>query len=452
MKRRILHSFLSLSIALFGFANLQAQSVEIFVNPSTSQNIVTGNAAYHIGEAVYLGSEVGATNFLTAGAAINHIEISVSVPGTPTSFGTFNVYLKEVTTTTLAAGTFNKTGYTQVFSGTIDLMNAGWFPIELTTPFIRTSGTKNLQILFERLDGVARTAPVTYDASVGNTTSSAAVTTRRYNGATLPVVGTTAMTTSAFRPAIRFAHVNATDAAISDLVLPASSCYSAPQNLGVVVSNVGSTTSFGVGAASVALTITGANTYSTTLTNTTSIAPGGTETITFPAISLANLGTNNIQAVVAFAGDGSTSNDTLRSTLTTTGTTSTFPVVESADTPLAHFQYVQTLSGNNAWALQTGSLANAATATTTDSLAPHGGNSFYVFDSYNVQSSDAILYSECLSLPAAGPSGNNYYVSFWMSHDTAYSTAPNVFLDSIYLVISTDKGSNLDKTCRIPKK
>ena len=142
MNRKILHNLLRLSTASFlllFMGNIQAQSVEIFSNPSSSQNIVTGNSNYHVGEVIYLDGEIGATNFLTAAAAINHIEISVNTPGAPTSFGNFAIYLKEVpaATTTFAAGVYNKTGYTQVYSGTIDLTAVGWFSIELTTPFTR---------------------------------------------------------------------------------------------------------------------------------------------------------------------------------------------------------------------------------------------------------------------------------------------------------------------------
>ncbi len=441
MKKKILHNFLrlfSLGFFLFLYADANSQSVEISTSPSTSQNIVTGNSGYHVGEIIYSETEVGAANFITAGTAINHIEFSVNAPGTPTSFGNFSVYLKNIpsTTNTFAAGTYDKTGYTQVYTGTVDLTAAGWFGIDLTTTFVRTAGS-NLQVMFERLDGISRTVPVTYDATVGITNA-----TRRLNATAAPVVGTTQLTgLSAFRPFIRFAHVNATDASIASFIQPASSCFTSPQSIGVVVNNEGTSTTIAAGAASVALTISGANSYTTTLTNTTAISPGGNETMNFSGINLPNAGANLIQAVVTFAGDGSATNDTLRTVLTTTTTITTFPAIEGAEnTPLDYFSYVKTLSGVNAWGLQTGKLDNVATTTpTTDSLAPHGGNKFYLFDSYNIVNSDAILHSNCFSLPPSGTS-NNYYVSFWMSHDTAYSTAPNIFLDSIYLVISTDKG------------
>ncbi len=440
MKKKILHNFFRLfSVCFFlvAYINANSQSVEISTSPSTSQNIVTGNSGYHVGEIIYSETEIGAANFITAGTAINHIEISVNAPGTPTSFGNFSVYLKNIpsTTNTFAAGTYDKTGYTQVYTGTVDLAAAGWFGIDLTTTFIRTAGS-NLQVMFERLDGVPRTAPVTFDAAVGITNA-----TRRLNATAAPVAGTTQLTSlSAFRPFIRFAHVNATDASIANLTVPASSCFSSPQSIGVLVNNEGTTTTIAAGAASIALTISGANSYTTTLTNTTAISPGGNETMNFSGINLPNTGANIIQAVVTFAGDGNSTNDTLRTVLTTTTTTSTFPALEGAEnTPLDYFSYVKTLLGNNAWGIQTGKLDNPATSITTDSLAPHSGNKFYLFDSYNVASSDAILHSNCLSFPPLGTS-NNFYVSFWMSHDTAYSTAPNIFLDSIYLVISTDKG------------
>ena len=444
MNRKILHNLLrpfALILLVLSFSKTHAQSVDITGNASASVNIVTGSSNYHVSECIYLESEIG-SNFLTSATAINQISVNFSnaypLP-VPSSFGNFAVYMKEVpsTVTTFTAGPYNKTGYTQVYSGTINVTAVDWFSIDLTTPFVRSAGN-NLSVMFERLDGVIRSVGSTLVSANGNSVSATATTTRRYNAASMPVIGSTSLTPSAFRAALRLSHVNATDAAVSDFVLPASSCYTAAQNIGVVISNIGSGTTFGVGAASVALTISGANTYSTTLTNSTAIAPGSSETINFPGISLANLGVNNIQAVVAFTGDPNAANDTLRTTLTTTTTNSTFPAVEGAENnPLDYFSFVKTLSGANAWGL-TGTLSNAATAITTDSLAPHSGNKFYIFDSYNIASSDDILHSNCLSLPPI-PTGS-YYVSFWMSHDTAYSTAPNIFLDSIYLVISIDKG------------
>ena len=243
MNKRNLHSFLRLFTVGLLFVSFsqgaKAQTAEIIVNASSSQNIVTGNLAYHVSEAIYLSTEIGATNFRNAATAINRIEISVAAPlGTPTSFGNFNIYLKEVDDTTLAAGSYNKTGYTQVFTGSIDITAAGWFGINLTTPFVRTNGT-NLQIMFERLDGVARTAPFTYYASVGTTTSSAAVTTRRYNGATAPVVGTTSLTTSAFRPFIGLFMAMPRMLNYITFYCLQPSCFATNQNVNVVIKNVG---------------------------------------------------------------------------------------------------------------------------------------------------------------------------------------------------------------------
>ena len=445
MKRKILHNFLRLLVfgfITFPFGKVRAQTVDILGNPGTSQNIITGSNAYHLSECIYLESEIGATNFLTAATAINHIEVNVNTAQplpVPDSFGLFAVYMKEVpaATTTFVAGVYNKTGYTLVYSGSLKLTATDWKGIDLQTPFMRTSGN-NLSVMFERLDGVARTTPVTFASASGNANSPTATSTRRYNNTTLPVIGTTSLATSTFRAAIRLAHTNPIDAGITNFVSPASSCFTSAQNIGVTISNLGTTATFAAGTASVALTISGANTYTATVTNTTALSPGGFETVNFAGINLPNIGANVIRAVVTYSGDPNPANDTLFSGLSNTTTTTIFPAMEGAEnTPFDYFQYLKIVNGTQAWGLQTGKIKNT---NLTDSLAPHGGNRFYIFDSYNVQNSDVILHSNCLSLPPAG-GNNNFYVSFWMSHDTSYSNGANTFLDSMYLVISTDKGA-----------
>ena len=62
------------------------------------------------------------------------------------------------------------------------------------------------------------------------------------------------------------------------------------------------------------------------------------------------------------------------------------------------------------------------------------GSNFFLFDSYNyLAGTVSRLYSNCIDLPASQLAK----VSFYMSHDSLFSTS----LDSIYVAVSTDKGA-----------
>ena len=90
------------------------------------------------------------------------------------------------------------------------------------------------------------------------------------------------------------------------------------------------------------------------------------------------------------------------------------------------------------WTVRSGKYKNADLK---DSLAPHSGNSFYLFDAWSGASSAGTreaLISNCLQLPA---SGDVTTVGFWMSHDTSYTANPlGTSYDSLYFIVSTDKG------------
>lgn len=436
MNRKILQnlfSFLLFGSFTFFSQNVNSQAVaEIGAYPGSSANVVTGSAAFHASESIFLSSEVGATNFLTTASAINRIEFNVIQVGSPTLFNNYTVYLKEVpgATTTLAAGAYNLTGYTQVYSGSITFAATGWSGIDLTTPFVRTVGTNNVQVLITRTDGTTRTGYI-YLAARGNAVDSSALTTRRYNGSTAPVAGTTSLTPSFFRLGIRLINKAANDAALATVSTPSSSCHSTV-NIPVTIQNYG-TAPIAAGAASVTLSLSGANVSSTIQTNSTAIAPGATGIVTFTGVNASLPGIDSVMAVVAYAGDVNALNDTIKSTFLTTSTTSTFPVTESAeDTPLAYFSYLKLITGSQAWALNSGKYKNVDFP---DSLAPHSGNNFYYFDSWNIQVANGILYSNCFSFPPVA-TGNVYNIKFWMSHDTSFNTS----LDSMFVVVSADKG------------
>src|ERR1700754_4636440 len=103
--RKFYLSFLSLLIV---FAST-AQSVDI-LNPiyGTSGNAPMGTANYAASESIYTETEIGASNFTTAGAAINRVAFNVAALGSPTAFGSVKIYMKDVAagTTTFTAGTY----------------------------------------------------------------------------------------------------------------------------------------------------------------------------------------------------------------------------------------------------------------------------------------------------------------------------------------------------------
>lgn len=445
MQRKNLHlllRFLLVGLVTFTFQTrgIAQTTVEISSNPGFSQNIVTGAAAYHVGEELYLSSEIGDSMFTDPIEDINRIEFNVNTVGDPYSFGLFNVYLKEVTDNTLSAGTFSTTGYTLVYSGYLDAAITGWVGVDLTTTFNRTPGT-NLQVLVTRLDASVPTTPTTWNASRGNGTSATAIMTRRYNGAAYPIEGTTALTTSAYRPAIRFQHVWPLDAALTDMILPQASCFNGPDSVSIELTDAGSTDPIYTYQAQITLTIRGANPYIGTRTNQHSLGAGQSGLVTFESINFSNPGIDTLTAIVDLSNAYYSGNDTI-TRIFVTKTLTTFPQVEGFETasvPLLPFKvskdYFTTYYPSLIWRQQVGPYDSAASQNPTRRLAPHSGNAYYLFDAYNYSpgGEDIILYSPCMTLPAATQPN----LSFYMSHDTLFQSAG--YRDSIYIVVSTDK-------------
>ncbi len=445
MYKKILHKFLALLISGVALTStsLVAQTVEIASYPGTSGNIVTGSSNYHISESIFLASEIGTSNFTTTGTAIDRLEFNTLTVGAPTSFSNYKVYMQEVPSTisTFVTGTYSTTGYTLVYSGSIDFPATGWSGINLSTPFTRLSGTSNLQVLIERLDGVAHTGYL-FASARGNKSGvagdSALSTTRRYNLTTAPVQPQS-LTVSTFRLAIRFIHRSSNDAALTGLTLPTFASCRTQLDLPVVITNAG-TAPLGIGAASVSLTLSGANSYTGTQTNTTQIDGGFTGTVNFGPLNIPNPGITNIVAIVSVLGDGNQANDTIRGSFTNLNTITNYPAVEDVDDTLPLFANIRTLVGaRNLWGLSAGYSNPDMVAALLDSLKPQNGDGFFLFDAWSGTSSvgfRGIVHSRCLSLPPT-TAGFEYDINFWMSHDTLYSTS----LDSIYLVLSLDKGA-----------
>jgi len=451
MKKQLLFLFM-LAISYTGWA--QTVSVADAGSAGSSGNVITGASTYHAVEAIYLDAEIGASNFIGAGNAIQSIKFACNNTSTgamPASIPGYSIYMKNVpaTSTIFTTGTYSLTGYTLVFSGSLNVQSAGAqysflfdASATLTTPFARTAGT-NLQVLVIRNSGAGATG-YAWDCSNGNSAAgNAALTSRRYNGTVVPAENSTSLATSAFRPAIQLIRPIATDATVTvdGATLPTASCFSTPQTVIAYLKNSGTST-IAIGGASVKIDVTGANTYTTTVNNTGALAANASEMIIFSGINLNNAGVNNFKIYSTMAGDGNATNDTAAFTITTTATYNTYPVNTSAETNNLVFQYLKTLNVSNHWTLNSAITASATgafkNADLTDSIYPHSGKGFYVWDSYSGASSAghrAVLYAGCFSFSSPAS------ISFWMTNDNSLST----FLDSIYVVYSSDKGQTWNR-------
>lgn len=291
MKKKLLMPFMLIAIA-FTPKKIFSQTVQITNNQSQSGNIVIGLSNYHVSEYIYKESEIGASNFTTAPTAINHIDFNVFAVGSNTTINNYNIYFKEapLSETAFPNGVYDTTGYTKVFSGTFVAASTGWAGVDLTTPFIRAAGN-NLKVLIERLDGITHGA-YSFNASLGNDSSTAVASSRRVNLATLPVSGSTVLTGSTFRAQVQLRHIYPNDAAINTVYtlgkLPIP--FASPHIISTSIVNNGSNTLTNL---DVSLDITGANTFSNTKT-IASLAPGAAASVSFDAFSPAAAGFNNV--------------------------------------------------------------------------------------------------------------------------------------------------------------
>jgi hypothetical protein len=272
---------------------------------------------------------------------------------------------------------------------------------------------------------------------MGNNTSSTALSSRRYNG-NASITTNTVLNSTLFRPAIQFIRPFPTDAQAVGIINPVSSCFNTNQTIKVAIKNNGTTT-IAAGAASVNLSITGANTSITTSTNASIIPVDSTALIVFNGINLNTAGLNQETAIVNVVSDGYRKNDTATSNVTTATSLSVLPQTEDVEGQFDVFAYLKAVVGTNAWTVlsfisNTGAFNNGWNL---DSLTtrPNGtGADFFIFDSYDAAPGTVSrLFSNCITLPSTGASR----VSFWMSHDSAFASN----LDSMYVAVSNNKGA-----------
>lgn len=267
------------------------QVVEIVANPSTSANVVFGTNLYAVNESIYTEAEIGATNFTSAGSAIDQVAYSVSTLGINPTFSNVNIWMKEVplTTTSFTEGTYSTAGYTLVFTGSVTAAIVDWIPITLTTPFQRTAGT-NLQVMVERTDAVAHTGYV-YRSAGGNNESSLTNSSRRYNAAG-QISASTVLSVSTFRPQIRLQHVYANDAMVKEIYslgkLPIP--FGTPH---VIKANIINNSTNALTNIPVTLTIMGANDFTNMQTIPSLAAGTGTE-VSFAEFAPVAVGSDSI--------------------------------------------------------------------------------------------------------------------------------------------------------------
>ncbi len=307
---------------------------------------------------------------------------------------------------------------------------AGFKKFILSAPFAYTGG--NLEVLVEYMQSAPATGEVVWGYDNNLTVPEYLNNTTKYisgtNGTLIDILSKSDNRHPAL--VIAYSSLNPADASLIDILTsPNISCYSSPQTISVVIKNSGNA-AIVPGTAAVTLNITGANTFSSTKSNIGIITPGNTEIIDFNGINLNSAGTNDITAVVALPGDPITVNNSAVTQVITADIINTFPAIEDVEGSLPIFSYVATVALGQAWLIQTGNYSNVDLPSP---LMPHGGSTFYLFDSYDVNAGTiSRFFSNCLKLT----SGATNSLTFFMSHDNSYPA----FFDSLYVTISANKG------------
>jgi hypothetical protein len=157
MKQKFFISFLIVLLSLPLFAG----DYKIGTGTSTEYYVpMYGYANYNWSKTLYTNAELQAQGMTTA-TTIKKIAFYVS---NVTSYQTLNqtIYMgynyNTVYSTGLTSYPSSYTGYTQVYSGTIQWTGTGWFEITLQTPYTydpASAGTPSLEILWENRDATA---------------------------------------------------------------------------------------------------------------------------------------------------------------------------------------------------------------------------------------------------------------------------------------------------------
>ncbi|MCX6208068.1 MAG: T9SS type A sorting domain-containing protein [Bacteroidetes bacterium] len=280
----------------------------------------------------------------------------------------------------------------------------------------------------------------------GNFLSLSGVTNTATNSSTTETANIATKPASNFT--IRFTPIPipATDAGVRLIAAPVvSTCLTTPQSVTYTLKNSGTGT-IAPGAATINLTLTGANTGSYSVSNTKTLAFNQFDTLTINNINLNNAGATTLTGLISLAGDGRKTNDTSKYTYSTAALVNTFPLNENCVAPTSVYKYsIGVAGGRNLW-----SNFNSASLTVPNNinpLVPIAGapdNSYYAFlgrySGFTTPDFTSILYTNCLQIPS-GLASNQYNLSFYMTHDSAQSNSTSFSGDdSLYVVYSEDKG------------
>lgn len=290
LKSAVLSSMLLLLFAVV----VQAQVATINTANGTTGNGPMGSSTYHISEHIFLQTEMG----IPAGTAIpiSFMKFNIAtLLGNPTTFNNVAIYAKTTTATVFAASsTYAGTaGYTLLYSGSISFTATGLGGVNIpagTYTYPNTAGD-NLDLLIIRTNSSGNAGHV-FNAALGNSASTANLTCRRYNSTAAPVVGTTALTGSAFRTCIQFGTNVNNDAAVQGLYtlgkMPIE--YGAPTVIQANIKNNGLNALTNI---PVTLTITGTNSF-TDVQTIPALASGASAIVNFSNYYPGVLSTNDV--------------------------------------------------------------------------------------------------------------------------------------------------------------
>ena len=125
-----------LGVLFLGFAHAQRITISSdTTNPTFSANCIVGNSKYNVTESIYTNSEIGTSNFVSGGTAIEKIGLNIyNIPSSPFNVvDSIKIYFKDVspaTTTFPFLASYNINGYKQVFNGTISPTTTGFYEIQ----------------------------------------------------------------------------------------------------------------------------------------------------------------------------------------------------------------------------------------------------------------------------------------------------------------------------------
>lgn len=210
MKRGLLSIYLLIATLFLG-------------NVSSAQNVILGS-----GTAISVFSPINRTNDYCVYEVI-YLQSQIALPGTISTIGfqrfdgtntdsieNVRIYLKHTNLSQIAAGTYDTTGYTQVFAGSFpNDAGAGWREVALSTPFVYDN-VNNLQVLVVKdyQPAIANT-PVTPRWLYTNISPSP-VRARRYYGSA-PITVSTSLTTTSFTSNARLTFLSTGVVEIGDL-------------------------------------------------------------------------------------------------------------------------------------------------------------------------------------------------------------------------------------------